>query len=506
MKKIALLLSSAVIAFSAAGQDGITFRVEKLSKPEKPLYDTPSTGLYERLIRQDAGLDSPAYDIICHSAMPDRLVTYGYHSFFDGMYRAYSDHRPFVLSPDMIWLLISQGFARHVNANPESMRDCFVDFAGKMSLIVDEIPLDASAEEWETAFPQFVEQMSENTKGDIINILSADFSTTGPVEKVASQITVMDAMEPYYEFIVMMAGCGIPEITLKGTPEDWQKVLDKTKLLARYDLEWWTSELVPLLEQFVRASKGKIKKSFWREMFKYHNPKPEKGKIMLYPPDIIDGWIVKFFPYDRDGKRNDLISVNKKSMGGHNLPDEIVKVDLTHITVNENNGDNIAVPLELWAGFIGLEQNEQTCALTPRIGWMIRIKDVDNTARQQKFEAENNSGGIKIRVREVPSALLKLKHIKRLQIEFTDKIVIPDKMRDVRIDMMSLKGEISTREIERIKSMFPDTSISINGDVINGKGFSNVSIIRIGPASEQEEPVTPRVDGGFAHERADDFF
>lgn len=54
------------------------------------------------------------------------------------MYQAYADHRPFVLSPDMIWLLISQGFARHINANQESMRNELVDFSGKLSLIIRE--------------------------------------------------------------------------------------------------------------------------------------------------------------------------------------------------------------------------------------------------------------------------------------------------------------------------------------------------------------------------------
>jgi hypothetical protein len=44
----------------------------------------------------------------------------------------------------MIWLLISQGFARHVSANPEKLRHHFVDFSGKISLIVatEEIILD----------------------------------------------------------------------------------------------------------------------------------------------------------------------------------------------------------------------------------------------------------------------------------------------------------------------------------------------------------------------------
>ncbi len=385
------------------------------------------------------------------------------------MYRAYADHRPFVLSPDMIWLLINQGFSQHVNANPELMRDNFVDFTEKMTLTVvsDDIPLDASADKWEVIFPKFVEQLSENTKGSLIDILSAEYSTTTPVERIASQITIMDAMEPYFEFVVIMVGCGIPEITLRGTPEDWQKIVDKTRLLAGYDLEWWTSEIIPLLERFVEASNGEIDVEFWQRMFKYHTMKGEDGRPILYPPDIIDGWIVKFFPYDKDGNRNDLVSVNKQRMAGHNLPKEIVKVDLTHIEMLPD-GKQTITPLELWSGFIGLEQNEKNYALTPKIGWMIRKKDVDNVGMHSRLESANDAYGISIKVKEVPSALLSLDHIKRLSIEFLDDIVIPDEMGKLRIDNLRLSGEISEQQIQRIKGMFPESVIVINGDIVRG--------------------------------------
>jgi|GEM_PF-3230658 hypothetical protein len=51
-------------------------------------------------------------------------------------------------------------------------------------------------------------------------------------------------------------------------------------------------------------------------MYKYHSQKQYGA------PKIIDGWMVKFFPYDKEGKRNDL----KKLEGGGNLPEEIVKL------------------------------------------------------------------------------------------------------------------------------------------------------------------------------------
>src|SRR5690606_25821673 len=46
--------------------------------------------------------------------------------------------------------------------------------------------------------------------------------------------------------------------------------------------------------------------------------------------------------------------------------------------------------------------NKTNFALTPKIGWMIRKKDVDNIGLTQKMESENESdqGGIAIRVKE----------------------------------------------------------------------------------------------------------
>ena len=122
---------------STFAQNGITFKVEKLSKPEELLNLHSPNEIYESLILSDMDIEpyeikekniKVPYHIIAKSESPDSLVSFGPNSFFNGMYQAYADHRPFVLSPDMIWLLISQGFARHINANQESMRNDLVEF------------------------------------------------------------------------------------------------------------------------------------------------------------------------------------------------------------------------------------------------------------------------------------------------------------------------------------------------------------------------------------------
>ena len=103
---------------SVVAQKGVTFKIETLSKSEKLLDLYSHNEIYERLIL--SGMDIAPYkvkkdnlkipyNILAKSEAPDSLVSYGYNSFFNGMYQAYADHRPFILSPDMIWLLISQG-------------------------------------------------------------------------------------------------------------------------------------------------------------------------------------------------------------------------------------------------------------------------------------------------------------------------------------------------------------------------------------------------------------
>ena len=63
---------------------------------------------------------------IAYSFENDNLCYLGQDIFFKFMVEAYADHRPIVLSPDIIWNVIAQGFSQHVNNNPEALRDRIV--------------------------------------------------------------------------------------------------------------------------------------------------------------------------------------------------------------------------------------------------------------------------------------------------------------------------------------------------------------------------------------------
>lgn len=315
---------------------------------------------------QDIGVYTEPYElnIIAKSNMPKKLVNYTYNSFSAGMYEAYIHHRPIVLTPDIVWLLICQGFANHVNNNSEKLRHYFVDFQDKRTLIVEDkeglISLDNPQSPWQDVFPQFTTQIALYTGSDLINTLTSNFTTTTSDIRVASQITIMYSFKSYFNY-GLVAGCGIPYVILKGTTKDWQSVLAKAQYLKKYELEWWIDDVEPILEEFIRASQGSINKRFWMNMYKLHK---ESG---YGNPEVINGWIVKFFPYTSHGDKNNLSELRANT----DLPNEIVKVDLAYKDLL--TGDN-TIPLELWAGIFGWKQDSQTYLMEPIIGWLINRK------------------------------------------------------------------------------------------------------------------------------------
>ena len=420
-----------VIAFIASAQ--VTIKVEELSKPDG-LLPVSKVELNERALSINVDADS-------------LVIIYGAHPFFYGMYEAYAHHRPFVLSPDMVWMLISQGFSHHINANPEKYRDRMVDFQGKMSLVVEsDQPLDEA--QWDKLIPHFAEEIKKNTQGTIAETLIADFSTTTSYEQIASEITLMETSKAYFEFVVMYIACGIPEITLLGITEDWQKVYDKTMRLRSYDLDWWIDELAPILKQFVKASKGDVDTKFWRNMFKWHTQK-EYGA-----PNVIDGWIVKFFPYDKDGKRFDLKTLTRDS----SLPDEMAEADVRFVEIFPD-GSSAETMIELYGGFMGLEQNPENFALTPKIGWKVVKKDDAPMAERMK---EAMRYGLELRVKEVPEPLMKLDTISSLTLYFRDSVYFPEWMKTKRIEFLQVEGEISQLERKKLLEWYPATILRLN--------------------------------------------
>jgi hypothetical protein len=481
MKKILTTIALALIASLASAQTGVTFVIdENLSPVEDDAIEKYQSSGAQALngIFHDEGVPGDTHAMIAWSFADDeKFYTFtGKDVFFKTIVRAYAEHRPLVLSPDMIWVLISQGFARYVNAHPEQLRDQLVNHLGKMDLVVqsDKDLLSEDAD-WQKMMADFTAQINDATKGDIAKTITADFTTTGITERITSQITLMETMKSYFDYVVHYIACGIPFVTLTGTPQDWQKVLEKTQQLEKYAVGPWTKRLVPILTEFVKASEGKADQAFWQSMVKKRRQNElEGGGCDFRKPTKLDGWILKFFP-DENGQTLDQVPHT------HKMPSERVYVDFKYKVISPADGTVLTdIPMQLVAGFIGTEVDTLTHALTPKMGWVVRQMEGNDSIvkRLQKMDSEASLFGIELRVNKVPEHLAQIKHIKRLTLYFTDKVELPEWFYGLQIDNLRIGGEMTDEQEAAIWKHFPNA-------ILNSKGAASRSDIPAVPSVEQ---------------------
>ena len=344
-----------------------TFAVSDVSPCTRRLSRTPvERAVHVATTKRPGGQGAPAPPLEAHSHPVPDLIDSFCNSFVGAATMAFHQHYPLVLSPDQVWVLLCQGFATHVNLNAERLRQRFVRHDGKLTLGVrrDDFVLGRKDNPWPEVVSSFGAQIAEHT-GKLRDLVVADFSTTTAVERAASTVVLMEAMSSYFEY-ELVTMCGIPSITLLGTPDDWRSVRTRAAVLAEYELDWWTPGLLSVLDEFVAASEGRVDGEFWRSFVKQND-----GSGGPY----ITGWINALLPYIetyRGVVPNRYAGDWEASMAGFSS-------GLTHNQLP--SGISIApvvwnylgtpIDLEFIGGFIGIEQTE-TGALTPALGWAVR--------------------------------------------------------------------------------------------------------------------------------------
>ena len=291
----------------------------------------------------------------------------------------------------MIWLMIAQGFATHVNENAEALRSQFVDFDGKKNIDIrrDEFVKGSKNNDGMGAFDEFSQKIEANTGKGLLDLITNDFTTTGPIEKAAFQVTLMDAMKSYFDYS-MTTSCGIPEITLEGSVEDWKAIEKKAAALAQYDLAWWIDELMPVLKEFTKAAEGKADKEFWESIYKWNHV----GSGNPY----VTGWVLKFFPYKKAGNKMVKFIGTNKSVDEET--GETIVYDLRAGTDDFPSGISLApfiwnyygtfYKMEFAAGFVGYQQDSSTLSLRPEISWA--VIDLGKKASNQEIENYEKGG------------------------------------------------------------------------------------------------------------------
>ncbi|CAF3923923.1 unnamed protein product [Adineta steineri] len=188
---------------------------------------------------------------------------------------AYYRHHDIVLSPDDMWLLVCMFFAQHVNDNAEQLRSNFVEHnEGKITLTTCDFN---DKYDWDDFFDQMKKEVVQNTKNNICQLLTADFSTTGKSNQ----------------------SC---------TLNDWQSLRIKTeqlKLFSNDQFHGYLNGVLSIFDQFIETYKGNVNHNFWikvcdvkRKTIADINP-CAPFQLSLFPKRIpiekLTRWVVQLF-------------------------------------------------------------------------------------------------------------------------------------------------------------------------------------------------------------------
>ena len=312
---------------------------------------------------------------ILHYTLDTKEATIFNHeksSLIQGLVLAYKNHYPITITPDMIWILVLQGFSRFMEKHAEKVREIFVNFSGKKELNVernDLTPYTATKEDWDGIMKEFVEKIGTNVGQETVDNLECNFSTTSQVAQVTSQVSIMSSMKQYFTYKVRMLGCGISTISLEGSMEDWEKIKSKLEFLSTKGLEWYTKHLIPIIDKIIESKNyynynGQLSEElieFWKGMIRL------KGRGGFYEPHMINGWIVKFIPNLSEKYPQVYEEINER-----NVPDQIICCPM-ELTFIPSKGKKIEYSCSLFSGFYGMVQDKETFNVRPVIGYAIVV-------------------------------------------------------------------------------------------------------------------------------------
>lgn len=280
---------------------------EKLFAPtdaesEDPFHPAPNPECNFRVMRSshpDAGSDTA----LC-------LTDNG---FVRAAINAYNEHCPLTIRPDDVWLAIVTQFAFYVLGHPEELRSKFVKHEGQKELTVTMVASSRYSVSIDEMCALFEQAIGRELTDDISAWILPEFSTTTSVDRTVARFALMGTMKKYFSYKVLLM-CGLPQVTLEGTVNDWIAVRAKAERLLAFELpdkkymSDWLALLTPVLDNFVAtaaldpvaandlSSKSPSLdrlRSWWNRISHYHG-----GSGVNY----VSGWITVFCVMSNDNE------------------------------------------------------------------------------------------------------------------------------------------------------------------------------------------------------------
>lgn len=252
---------------------------DKLSKPS----DLPEYTLGQEIRYNMAKILKPDEKYQFLFEFPKtKLRNIGFLGFLS---HAYSNHVKVAISPYDIWILIISEVSKFIVDKPEPFRGLFTDSDKKKEILV---PTDS---EYEMPMNLLVADLASNVKFDA-SILFPKLSIESEESVGMIQALFCEMASPYYSYSMLL--CGLPEIKVLGTVDDWKNIstnFDKLfELLGKcYNFKNYPLRAKIILDNIVNSfeSNEADRISFWKDIFTQNNV--GSGSQLE-----VNGWITHF--------------------------------------------------------------------------------------------------------------------------------------------------------------------------------------------------------------------
>lgn len=358
-------------------QEYVKFRGEKKSGDDD-YYDTeparnPSSDEEEDILSKDL-------EKVIGTDVPNVYFDEDW-GLFSSVLASYNNHWALRTGPEDWWTVVLRKVAQEVadkGDNPK-VRDLFVEHQGKKEININ-VGGSLSNLDYSWLFDQFSGAIRNNIKVDnYVDVIESDFTSTTRDKKIISQVMLMSSLKKYFSY-GFFTSCGIPGVYMKGTRDDWVKLIQKLN-----DLE---AILEPVKEELKKLSKWFDEaKTVFNNLLKTYNGDETQyrycpyrdfcnettraewwGKILSWKEDYgsgsrphWEGWFPKFLgannrqPYKADDFPSGLVTVAINIADKNNSPaveDKGVFVAGTlGFTVEESemqNGAPVVEPNQIW--------------------------------------------------------------------------------------------------------------------------------------------------------------
>lgn len=236
------------------------------------------------------------------------------NSLYDAIHIAYSRHLKLILRPDDIWLAIVIQFGFYVNGHAEQLRHKLVPHQDKIMLQDSTIDygmpgfVDAFAERMTLLIREHVKDPA------LVDWLMPEFTTTTAHDKTVATMALMSTLKAYFNF-GMSNLCGLPEVELQGTLQDWQTLRQKLNRLLDFSIQEesdglndhdvgpeghpltamqrWHCMLSGILDEMVLSRSGLVNHEFWNSCMYEH--------AYGSGDDVYSGWANAFVLFSSQG-------------------------------------------------------------------------------------------------------------------------------------------------------------------------------------------------------------